>query len=179
MLLNCCCSRSSAALLKQCAHSPDSADPAQVSSEGVSRHHLLRRLDRGCGPLAAGPLLLTSLPGSFYGALSARGIEAFWRRKLYTGTFAAVHLQPFCCTVAGVLIPFIASAGMGWLLGSWSGRKPARPPSGSGSSVPSQQRRVDNHRQGTQGHGPAGDHWVEPAQSGDRDTDRVVDEGPE
>lgn len=95
----------------------------------MSRHHLLRRRDRGRVPLAAGPLLLTALPGLFYRALSAGGIEAFWRRKLYTGTFAAVHLQPFCCTVAAVLILFIASAGMGWLLGSWSGRKPARPPS--------------------------------------------------
>ena len=66
---------------------------------------LLRRLHRSLVPLAAVPLLLTSLSGSLYGALSARDIEAFWLVD------EAAHWQ------------------LGLLLGSRSGNKPATPPS--------------------------------------------------
>ena len=95
----------------------------------MSRHHLLRRLHRSLVPLAAVPLLLTALSGSLYGALSARGIEVFWLMKLHTGNFGAVNLQPYYSTVLGVLTLFIAGSGIGLLLASRSGKKPAMPPS--------------------------------------------------
>ena len=63
----------------------------------MSRHHLLRRLHRSLVPLAAVPLLLTSLSGSLYGALSARDIEAFWLMKLHIGNLV-------CCWGVGVEI---------------------------------------------------------------------------
>jgi len=95
----------------------------------VSRRHFLRRLHRSLVPLAALPLLLTALSGSLYGALSARGIEAFWLMKLHTGNFGAVNLQPYYSTVLGVLTLFIAGSGIGLLLVRRSGTKPATPPS--------------------------------------------------
>jgi len=95
----------------------------------VKRPQLLRRLHRSLVPLAAVPLLLTALSGSLYGALSARGIEAFWLMKLHTGNFGAVNLQPYYSTVLGVFTLFIAGSGVGLLLGSRSGKKPVTPPS--------------------------------------------------
>ena len=95
----------------------------------MKRHHLLRRLHRSLVPLAAVPLLLTALSGSLYGALSAQGIEAFWLMKLHTGNFGVVNLQPYYSTVLGVLTLFIVGSGIGLLLGSRSGKKPATPPS--------------------------------------------------
>ena len=88
----------------------------------------MRRVHRSLVPLAALPLLLTALSGSLYGALSARGIEAFWLMKLHTGNFGAVNLQPFYSTVLGLLTLFIAGSGIGLLLGQRSGKKPATPP---------------------------------------------------
>lgn len=95
----------------------------------MSRLPLLRRLHRTLVPLAAVPLLLTALSGSLYGALSARGIEAFWLMKLHTGNFGAISLQPYYSTVLGVLTLFIAGSGIGLLLGLRSGRKPTAPSS--------------------------------------------------
>jgi uncharacterized iron-regulated membrane protein len=95
----------------------------------MSRHHLLRRMHRTLVPLAAVPLLLTALSGSLYGALSARGIDAFWLMKLHTGNFGAINLQPYYSTVLGVLTLFIAGSGLGMLLGRRRGRTPAAPPS--------------------------------------------------
>ena len=95
----------------------------------MSRRHLLRRLHRSLVPLAALPLLLTALSGSLYGVLSARGIEAFWLMKLHTGNFSVVNLQPYYSMVLGMLTLFIAGSGIGWLLGSRSGKKPAMPSS--------------------------------------------------
>lgn len=70
----------------------------------MNRHHLLRRLHRTLVPVAALPLLLTALSGSLYGALSARGIEAFWLMKLHTGNFGAVNLQPYDSMLLGLLL---------------------------------------------------------------------------
>jgi hypothetical protein len=95
----------------------------------MSRHQLLRRVHRILVPIAALPLLLTALSGSLYGALSGRDIEAFWLIKLHTGNFGAINLQPYYSTVLGVLTLFIAGSGIGLLLGSRSGRKPAPPSS--------------------------------------------------
>ncbi len=95
----------------------------------MKRHHLLRRLHRSLVPLAAVPLLLTALSGSLYGALSAQGIEAFWLMKLHSGNFGVVNLQPYYSTLLGVLTLFIVGSGIGLLLGSRSGKKPATPPS--------------------------------------------------
>jgi hypothetical protein len=89
----------------------------------MNRRHLLRRLHRTLVPIAALPLLLTALSGSLYGALSARGIEAFWLMKLHTGNFGAVNLQPYYSTLLGVLTLFVAVSGIGLLLAPWTGRK--------------------------------------------------------
>jgi hypothetical protein len=95
----------------------------------VSRHHhLFRRVHRSLVPLAAVPLLLTSLSGSLYGALSAQEIEAFWLMKLHTGNFGLLNLQPYYSTVLGVLTLFIAGSGIGLLLARRIGRKHSSPP---------------------------------------------------
>ena len=91
-------------------------------------HHLFRRVHRSLVPLAAVPLLLTSLSGSLYGALSAQGIEAFWLMKLHTGNFGLLNLQPYYSTVLGVLTLFIAGSGIGLLLARRIGRKHSSPP---------------------------------------------------
>ena len=78
----------------------------------MSQRQLWRRVHRSLVPLAAVPLLLTALSGSLYGALSARGIEAFWLMKLHTGNFGAVNLQPYDSTVLGVLTLFIDGSGL-------------------------------------------------------------------
>ena len=56
-------------------------------------------------------------------------IEAFWLMKLHTGNFSVVNLQPYDSTVLGVLTLSISGSGIGLLLGSRSGKKPATPPS--------------------------------------------------
>ncbi len=91
-------------------------------------HHLFRRVHRSLVPLAAVPLLLTSLSGSLYGALSAQEIEAFWLMKLHTGNFGLLNLQPYYSTVLGVLTLFIAGSGIGLLLARRIGRKHSSPP---------------------------------------------------
>jgi len=93
----------------------------------MSQRHLWRRVHRSLVPLAAVPLLLTALSGSLYGALSARGIDAFWLMKLHTGNFGAVNLQPYYSTVLGVLTLFIAGSGVGLLLAGPNRNDPALP----------------------------------------------------
>jgi hypothetical protein len=91
----------------------------------VSRRHLLRRVHRSLVPLAALPIILTALSGSLYGALSARGIEAFWLMKLHTGHFGVVNLQPWYSTILGVLTLFITGSGLALLLGRRRGMAPS------------------------------------------------------
>jgi hypothetical protein len=91
----------------------------------VSRRHLLRRVHRSLVPLAALPIILTALSGSLYGALSARGIEAFWLMKLHTGHFGVVNLQPWYSTILGMLTLFITGSGLALLLGGRRGMAPS------------------------------------------------------
>ncbi len=93
----------------------------------MSQRHLWRRVHRSLVPLAALPLLLTALSGSFYGALSAQGIEAFWLMKLHTGNFGLVNLQPWYSPILALLTLFVIVSG----LGLWLGRRretPSSPP---------------------------------------------------
>jgi uncharacterized iron-regulated membrane protein len=93
----------------------------------MSQRHLWRRVHRSLVPLAALPLLLTALSGSFYGALSAQGIEAFWLMKLHTGNFGLVNLQPWYSPILALLTLFVIGSG----LVLWLGRRretPAGPP---------------------------------------------------
>lgn len=90
-------------------------------------HHLFRRVHRSLVPLAAVPLLLTSLSGSLYGALSAQGIEAFWLMKLHTGNFGLLNLQPWYSSILALLTLFVIGSGLGLLLGRRRGT-PASPP---------------------------------------------------
>ena len=87
----------------------------------------MRRVHRSLVPLAAVPLLLTSLSGSLYGALSAQGIEAFWLMKLHTGNFGLLNLQPWYSSVLALLTLFVIGSGLGLLLGRRRGT-PASPP---------------------------------------------------
>jgi hypothetical protein len=82
---------------------------------------------RSLVPLAAVPLLLTSLSGSLYGALSAQGIEAFWLMKLHTGNFGLLNLQPWYSSILALLTLFVIGSGLGLLLGRRRGT-PASPP---------------------------------------------------
>ncbi len=90
-------------------------------------HHLFRRVHRSLVPLAAVPLMLTSLSGSLYGALSAQGIEAFWLMKLHTGNFGLLNLQPWYSSILALLTLFAIGSGLGLLLGRRRGT-PASPP---------------------------------------------------
>ena len=90
-------------------------------------HHLFRRVHRSLVPLAAVPLMLTSLSGSLYGALSAQGIEAFWLMKLHTGNFGLLNLQPWYSSILALLTLFVIGSGLGLLLGRRRGT-PASPP---------------------------------------------------
>lgn len=87
----------------------------------------MRRVHRSLVPLAALPLLLTALSGSLYGALSARGIEAFWLMKLHTGNFGLLNLQPWYSSILALLTLFVIGSGLGLLLGRRRGT-PASPP---------------------------------------------------
>jgi hypothetical protein len=73
----------------------------------------LRRLHRLLVPVAAAPILLTALSGSLYGALNARGIEAFWLMKLHTGNFGLINLQPWYSTLLGILTLVLVFSGLG------------------------------------------------------------------
>ena len=70
----------------------------------------LRRVHRVIVPLAAVPLLVTSLSGSVYSCLLDQGIDAFWLLKLHTGRFGPINLQPYYSVILGLLtIAFIVS----------------------------------------------------------------------
>ena len=73
----------------------------------------LRRLHRLLVPVAAAPILLTALSVSLYGALNARGIEAFWLMKLHTGNFGLINLQPWYSTLLGILTLVLVFSGLG------------------------------------------------------------------
>jgi hypothetical protein len=90
----------------------------------MNRRHLLRRLHRTLVPIAALPLLLTALSGSLYGALSARGIEAFWLMKLHTGNFGLINLQPWYSAILGLLTLVVAGSGLGLLIDARRGQSP-------------------------------------------------------
>ncbi|MCT0218579.1 hypothetical protein KQ304_06120 [Synechococcus sp. CS-1329] len=81
-------------------------------------HHQWRRLHRALVPLAALPIILTALSGSFYGLLSDQGIEAFWLMKLHTGNFGLLNLQPFYSAILGLLTLVVAGSGLGLLIGA-------------------------------------------------------------
>ena len=63
----------------------------------------LRRLHRVIVPVAAVPLLVTSLSGSVYSGLLDQGIDAFWLLKLHTGRFGPINLQPYYSVILGLL----------------------------------------------------------------------------
>jgi len=92
----------------------------------ASKKHLPRKLHRSLVPIAAVPLLLTSLSGSLYGALISADIEAPWLLRLHTGNFGLLNLQPYYSTVLGVLMVFIAVSGVAMMVG---GRRPKGGPS--------------------------------------------------
>ncbi len=77
-------------------------------------------------PIAAVPLVLTSLSGSLYGALISADIEVPWLLRLHTGNFGLLNLQPYYSTVLGVLTVFIAVSGLAMMVG---GRRPKESPS--------------------------------------------------
>jgi hypothetical protein len=92
----------------------------------ASKKYLPRKLHRSLVPIAAIPLLLTSLSGSLYGALISADIEAPWLLRLHTGNFGLLNLQPYYSTVLGVLTVFIAISGVAMMFGS---RRPKEGPS--------------------------------------------------
>ena len=63
----------------------------------------LRRVHRVIVPVAAVPLLVTSLSGSVYSGLLDQGIDAFWLLKLHTGRFGPINLQPYYSVILGLL----------------------------------------------------------------------------
>ena len=63
----------------------------------------LRRIHRVIVPVAAVPLLVTSLSGSVYSGLLDQGIDAFWLLKLHTGRFGPINLQPYYSVILGLL----------------------------------------------------------------------------
>jgi hypothetical protein len=87
----------------------------------ATQKHLPRKLHRSLVPIAAVPLVLTSLSGSLYGALISADIEAPWLLRLHTGNFGLLNLQPYYSTVLGVLTVFIAVSGVAMMFG---GRRP-------------------------------------------------------
>ena len=92
----------------------------------ASTKHLPRKLHRSLVPIAAVPLLLTSLSGSLYGALISANIEVPWLLRLHTGNFGLLNLQPYYSTVLGILTIFIAFSGLAMMFG---GRRPKDSPS--------------------------------------------------
>ena len=92
----------------------------------ASKKHLPRKLHRSLLPIAAVPLVLTSLSGSLNGALISADIEAPWLLRLHTGNFGLLNLQPYYSTVLGVLTVFIAVSGVAMMVG---GRRPKDSPS--------------------------------------------------
>ena len=76
----------------------------------------LRRLHRLIVPVAAVPLLVTSLSGSVYSGLLDQGIDAFWLLKLHTGRFGPINLQPYYSVILGLLTIALIVSGVSLLL---------------------------------------------------------------
>ena len=75
-----------------------------------------RRLHRVIVPVAAVPLLVTSLSGSVYSGLLDQGIDAFWLLKLHTGRFGPINLQPYYSVILGLLTIALIVSGVSLLL---------------------------------------------------------------
>ena len=76
----------------------------------------LRRVHRVIVPVAALPLLVTSLSGSVYSGLLDQGIDAFWLLKLHTGRFGPINLQPYYSVILGLLTIALIVSGMSLIL---------------------------------------------------------------
>ena len=76
----------------------------------------LRRVHRVIVPLAAVPLLVTSLSGSVYSGLLDQGIDAFWLLKLHTGRFGPINLQPYYSVILGLLTIALIVSGVSLIL---------------------------------------------------------------
>ena len=76
----------------------------------------LRRVHRVIVPVAAVPLLVTSLSGSVYSGLLDQGIDAFWLLKLHTGRFGPINLQPYYSVILGLLTIALIVSGMSLFL---------------------------------------------------------------
>ena len=76
----------------------------------------LRRLHRVIVPVAAVPLLVTSLSGSVYSGLLDQGIDAFWLLKLHTGRFGPINLQPYYSVILGLLTIALIVSGLSLIL---------------------------------------------------------------
>lgn len=83
----------------------------------------LRRVHRVIVPLAAVPLLVTSLSGSVYSGLLDQGIDAFWLLKLHTGRFGPINLQPYYSVILGLLTIALIVSGMSLLLPKRRGQR--------------------------------------------------------
>ena len=76
----------------------------------------LRRVHRVIVPVAAVPLLVTSLSGSVYSGLLDQGIDAFWLLKLHTGRFGPINLQPYYSVILGLLTIALIVSGVSLIL---------------------------------------------------------------
>ena len=76
----------------------------------------LRRVHRVIVPVAAVPLLVTSLSGSVYSGLLDQGIDAFWLLKLHTGRFGPMNLQPYYSVILGLLTIALIVSGVSLIL---------------------------------------------------------------
>ena len=76
----------------------------------------LRRVHRVIVPVAAVPLLVTSLSGSVYSGLLDQGIDAFWLLKLHTGRFGSINLQPYYSVILGLLTIALIVSGVSLIL---------------------------------------------------------------
>ena len=82
-----------------------------------------RRIHRVIVPLAAVPLLVTSLSGSVYSGLLDQGIDAFWLLKLHTGRFGPINLQPYYSVILGLLTIALIVSGVSLLLPKRRGQR--------------------------------------------------------
>ena len=83
----------------------------------------LRRVHRVIVPLAAVPLLVTSLSGSVYSGLLDQGTDAFWLLKLHTGRFGPINLQPYYSVILGLLTIALIVSGVSLLLPKRRGQR--------------------------------------------------------
>ena len=83
----------------------------------------LRRIHRVIVPVAALPLLITSLSGSVYSGLLDQGIDAFWLLKLHTGRFGPISLQPYYSVILGLLTIALIVSGVSLFLPKRRGQR--------------------------------------------------------